>query len=257
MSNLKLKLAALISITVLSAIALLFTGPIAQDINYHRFCDTRQFASIPNFFNVTSNFLFLVFGSAGLFLVLYLREKNVPDFLFPAHVLFFSGIFLTGIGSAWYHLDPTSETLLWDRLPMTLTFMAFFSGVISEYINLRIGRKLLIHFTFVGIISVVYWYKTEQAGHGDLRFYILVQFLPMLLIPLILLLFGRGGPRTGYYWAIIGVYAIAKSAEQFDCALFHNIQYISGHSLKHLIASTAPFIYILKIWQLKTKPLSE
>ncbi|MDX2451413.1 hypothetical protein [Desulfosarcina sp.] len=35
----------------------------------------------------------------------------------------------------------------------------------------------------VGILFVLYWYFTEKTGVGDLRPYVLAQFLPMIVIP--------------------------------------------------------------------------
>jgi len=32
----------------------------------------------------------------------------------------FVGVFLTGIGASYYHLQPDNRTLVWDRLPMIL-----------------------------------------------------------------------------------------------------------------------------------------
>ncbi len=37
----------------------------------------------------------------------------------------------------------------------------------------------------IGIASVFYWQRTEAQGVGDLRLYALVQFLLMLIIPII------------------------------------------------------------------------
>ncbi len=45
--------------------------------------------------------------------------------------------------------------------------------------------------------SVWYWHFTESQGRGDLRPYIVVQFLPMLLIPAILLLFPARFSHSG------------------------------------------------------------
>jgi hypothetical protein len=42
-------------------------------------------------------------------------------------------------------------------------------------------------FLFTGLASVAYWAWSEAQGVGDLRPYALVQFLPMLLIPVLLL----------------------------------------------------------------------
>ena len=228
--------------------ALLLVPAVAQDRGYHHFSDCRKIASVPNFYNVISNFLFLIFGSVGLFITLYLRERTTKDLMLPANLSFFTGIFLTGIGSSYYHLDPSLDTLVWDRLPMTITFMAFFSIIISEHIDLVAGRKFLPHLLFLGIMSVVYWYKTEQNGQGDLRPYILVQFLPLLLIPIILLLFRSESQFAFYYWCMLLVYALAKTFECFDAEVFSCAKIISGHSLKHLFASLTPLIYLLKLW---------
>jgi len=54
-------------------------------------------------------------------------------------------VFLTGIGSSYYHLHPDNRTLVWDRLPMILTPVIlwlfksgpdgnlFYWGVIAAY----------------------------------------------------------------------------------------------------------------------------
>jgi len=54
----------------------------------------------------------------------------------------FVGVFLTGIGSSYYHLYPDNRTLVWDRLPMTIAFMALFGAIVGEYISRRAAREL-------------------------------------------------------------------------------------------------------------------
>lgn len=44
----------------------------------------------------------------------------------------------SGIGSAWYHLDPDDVTLAWDRLPITLVF----TGVLGTAIAQRVGEDV-------------------------------------------------------------------------------------------------------------------
>jgi hypothetical protein len=85
----------------------------------------------------------------------------------------------------------------------------------------------------IGAISVLWW----QAS-GDLRFYVLVQFLPVILIPAILLLYPSGFPGAKWTWAVLAVYAVAKVLEFFDVPIFHVLG-VSGHSLKHIIAAIA------------------
>jgi len=251
----KHKLILLLTTAIVGIILAFFVSPIAQNPEYHNFADGREFLSVPNFYNVISNLPFLIVGSIGIFISLYIRstKEKEKDPLLPANLCFFTGIFLTGIGSVYYHLQPCTATLIWDRLPMTLTFMAFFAIIISEHIDPVLGKWLLFYLIFLGIISVAYWYMTEWEGHGGLRFYALVQFLPLLLIPLILILFRKESPYAYYYWAILVVYILAKFCEVLDYDLFISTGLISGHSLKHLTASLAPFIYFLKLWKEKTQ----
>ena len=42
--------------------------------------------------------------------------------------MFFLGLFLTGFGSGYYHWEPTNDTLVLDRLPMTILF----AGVVAD-----------------------------------------------------------------------------------------------------------------------------
>ena len=78
---------------------------------------------------------------------------------------------------------------------------------------------------------------------GDLRAYVLVQFLPIVLIPLILLLFNSRLNGNKYIWGVIGAYAVSKVMELFDAPIYSALGVISGHSLKHLIAAFATFIF--------------
>jgi hypothetical protein len=116
----------------------------------------------------------------------------------PVYILLLSGITAAGLGSFWYHLAPDNQTLFWDRLPMTVALMALFSVIISEYISVRWGKRLLYPLLIVGVLSVVYWNMTEARGRGDLRLYALVQFLPLVIIPVTLLMYNPGlRVRTG------------------------------------------------------------
>jgi hypothetical protein len=89
---------------------------------------------------------------------------------------------------------------------------------------------------------VVYLYISELAGHGDLRPYILVQFLPILLMPLILLLYGRKQKNCNFVWAVLFVYLLSKIAESLDWVIYQHLHVISGHTLKHLLAALGAYV---------------
>ncbi len=229
--------------------AVLITGaflldPIAQDPAYHIFADTRQIFGISNFWNVVSNVLFLYGGVRGLQYLSAERSSGIVHSLMPAYRVFFTGVFLTAFGSAWYHTGPGHDSMVWDRLPMTLVFMSLFSIVLGEHVSESFGRQILLPLLLVGTGSVVYWSLTESQGAGDLRPYALVQFLPMILIPLILLLYASYFDRAGFFWGVICIYAIAKLFEQFDSEIYVASDLISGHSIKHLAAASAPLLFL-------------
>lgn len=236
----KTKIQLLLFVAFSTIFAMCFVSPIPQSAAYHQFADTNVFLGIPNFFNVLSNLPFLLFGGMGILTIL--RQKKVA--LWQNRLFFFIGVFLTGFGSAYYHWNPCVETLVWDRLPMVIAFMPFFTLIIGEYIAEKWGEKLLFPMLLLGIASVLYWYWSEMNHAGDLRSYALVQFLPLLLTPMIMLLFERKLGKTNIYWMIIATYALAKVFETFDAAIFIYFP-ISGHSLKHIISSLAAFFF----WQ--------
>src|SRR2546430_1898790 len=93
-----------------------------------------------------------------------------------------------GFGSAYYHYAPSTPTLVWDRLPMTVAFMALFAMVVRDRISESCGRVLLWPLVLAGVTSVGYWHWSEFHGRGDLRAYAVIEFLPMLLMPLLRIL---------------------------------------------------------------------
>jgi hypothetical protein len=244
------RLKIMLAIIIVAIIAIFSIDPIAQQSSYHDFADQRRMLGIANFFNVLSNLPFVIIGVMGMRLVALRQATGGLAELRPMYLTFFIGVLLTGFGSAYYHYQPGNQPLVWDRLPMTIAFMALFSAIVGEYISTQLARKLFAPLLIFGAASVIYWYVTELNGHGDLRAYVLVQFLPVLLIPLILWLFESKLNNGKYIWGIIGAYAASKLMELFDAGLYGAFGLISGHSLKHL---TAAFGALIFYWALKER----
>lgn len=238
----------LLGVTIIGISTLFFIKPISDNPNYHQFADQRTIYIIKHFWNVLSNLPFILFGLLGMFLI----RKNHHTINLPINnFAFYLGIFLTGIGSMYYHHQPCSETLVWDRLPMTISFMAFFSIIIGNCICISTGKKVLFPLILLGLISIIYWQMTKSMGTEDLRFYALIQFLPIVLIPITLILFKNNNPVTKTYWYILIFYVIAKICEANDEFIFTHFKIISGHSLKHLAAATVPVVLLRS--QIKTE----
>ena len=239
----KLGLWLILVLGVLVVIGLILAGPIPQDPGYHNFADARTIWGIPNFWNVVSNIPFLLVGALGLVKLSRPGKLTIDHSNRFIYVVFFAGIVLLALGSSYYHFSPSNSTLVWDRLPITLVFMSLMAIVISEFVSAHLGKLLLTPLIAFGILSILYWHVSENMGQGDLRLYVLVQFFPLLAIPVVLACFKNVFSMTGVYWALIGVYLVAKLFEHFDAEVFMLLGGISGHSVKHLF--TALGMYLL------------
>jgi len=248
--NTKMKNIGLLAITLclmVGVVGVLLLDPIKQDIGYHRFVDQRMLLGIPNFWNVISNLPFLVVGCMGLYSIFISRRLVYITELKITYTLFFLGVSLVAFGSGYYHLRPDNVSLVWDRLPMTIAFMALFSIIVGEFTSPKLCQFSLWPLLAFGAFSVVYWYVTESNGEGDLRWYVLVQFLPILIIPIILTCFKSRYTHTSGYWYLLGAYVSAKGLEHFD-ELINNILFsLSGHSLKHVVAALGIY-FLLKAY---------
>jgi hypothetical protein len=239
----------LAALGVAGLVLVLCLQPIPQNRSYHNFADQRTLLGVPHCLNVVSNVPFLAVGVLGLCFVLGPDGRRADGpFVLPAerwpYALFFLGVGLTAFGSTYYHLAPDNDRLLWDRLPMTVAFMGLVSAVLVERVSPRFGLAFLGPLIAAGLASALYWHWTD-----DLRFYYLVQFYPMLVLPLLLLLFPPRYTGTVYFFAALGWYLLAKFLETpFDGTIYGLGHTVSGHTLKHLAAAVSAYqvLFMLK-----------
>jgi hypothetical protein len=249
--------AVLFGLLGLSFLAAAVLPPIPQDPAYHRMADARRLLGIPNALNVVSNAAFVVAGALGAW---NLRPGSAGGRAFldsrerwPWRV-FFAGLALTGVGSGYYHLAPDSTRLVWDRLPLAVALMALLAAVITERIGAGIGLSLLGPMVAIGVGSVLFWHAGEARGHGDLRLYALVQFFPLLAVPLILGLWPPRYTLGAWLVAAVAVYGVAKLFEWLDRPVLAASSTVSGHTLKHLVAGAAGYVLVRML--ARRRPLS-
>ncbi len=240
-------------LTLAAIIAIAFVPRIPQSEAYHEFADQRSLLGVRNFLDVISNLAFLFVGISGLLLVA--RPNSRSRFLQQSerwpYVSCFLGVTLTCFGSAYYHLSPNNDRLMWDRLPMTIAFMSLLAAVITERINLKAGLALHLPLLLLGSASVIYWHLSEQSGNGDLRPYILVQYCSAVVGVLIVVMFSPRYTGTGKLLAALILYVLAKVFESLDSRIFGLGRIVSGHTLKHLAAALAVW-FILRMLKDRT-----
>jgi hypothetical protein len=247
------------ALAIASAIVVGCLPRLAQPGSYHHFADDRTLLGVSNCLNVVSNLPFLIVGVWGLWFVGRSPVGSGGPFIHRAerwpYVLFFVGIGLTAFGSAYYHLHPDNDRLVWDRLPIAVAFMSLVAAVLAERIDVRFGVRSLLPLIALGVGTVMYWHVTEQQGRGDLRPYFFVQFYPMLALPLLLLLLPPRYTRTSDVFIALGWYVVAKLCEHAgDMRIYDWGHVVSGHTLKHLAAATGAY-WILRMLQ-KRQPIA-
>ncbi len=217
--------------------AWLLIGAIPQDPLYHLFADQRDMLAIPNAHNVLSNLPFCLVGLIGMIGAFNQRDRLREQT--GMYLVFFGAVFFTGFGSAYYHVNPTNLTLVWDRLPMAIGFMSILAAITAERIDPKLGRRLMPYLLLAGIGSVLYWH-----GFDDLRPYALVQFGSLLALLAILVF--RPRPGSTLLWLALAFYVLAKVFEAGDVQVFAlSAGQVSGHALKHLAAAITPLLILL------------
>jgi hypothetical protein len=241
------KLSFLALLTLIAIVVVIMHSAIHQDQSYHDLADKRTILGIRNGWNVLSNLPFIFVGIFGIF---QLRRAIASPGIKTVYAILFTGIFLVGWGSAYYHYTPSNATLIFDRIPMTLVFMALLSATVAEHIHEKAGVRMVWPLIALGLVSALYWYYTESIGEGDLRLYGLVQYYPMVFLPLILLLFPAPVYNRGL-WQLTGAiawYLVAKICEHYDKEIFSLTGLVSGHTLKHLAAAASTW-YLVRMFQ--------
>lgn len=222
---------------------------IPQPPAYHLFADRSTCLGVAHCADTLSNLLFVLAGTAGLaFLASRAGERTFIDRRerLPYRV-FFGAVALVGIASGYYHLAPDNARLAWDRAAVAAALMAWFAAIVCERADIAWGRRLLPALLAAGLGSVAYWAWSESVGRGDLRAYGLMQFAPFVFVPLLLRLYPPRYTSDRDIFAVLGLYLAALICDLLDKPVAAATGFVSGHTLKHLLAAGAAFLIVASL----------
>lgn len=224
-------------IVAVAALGMAAYGPIEQPAGYHEFADRSTLWGVPHAADVLSNAGFaLVAGWAAAVLWPRRREAAMRDG-WPGYGLFLAALAATAIGSTYYHLAPDDARLVWDRLPIALACAGLLAAVHVETFQPR--RWIVWGYGVAAVLSVVWWRITDLSGTGDLRPYLFLQGLPLVLIPLWQWSSGRPLQERRAFGIAVLLYVAAKGFELADTLVYDAAAPLSGHTLKHVLAALA------------------
>lgn len=191
--------------------------PIPQDPHYHAFLNIRALW--------LTSLLLILLGLWGCLAARSLKKRGGR----VLWKIFFLSVMLSGLGSAYYHLDPTNLRLAVERLPLAVGFTTFLAIVVYERISAPLGIGLTPVLIGCGLTSVWLWI----FGTGDLRLYALVQFFPLIALPIFVLISPTQWKKDGLLLCAWALYILAKVFEMHE-----------GHLLKHLTVAVAVLFLI-------------
>ncbi len=218
------------------AIAIACFGPtVAQFDHYHAFADQRHLLGLPCALDVLSNLPFALLGGWGLLRLRHCDGGQPMGVQRVLATLFFAGLMLTALCSAWYHLRPDDAGLAFDRLGMVSAFAGLLGLAVADRVSERAGLWTTGAVLVLGPIAVVAWINS-----GNLLPWAVLQGGGMVLIVLLALRKPIAGAWRLPLAAVIAWYVLAKALELGDHLVFDLTQgLVSGHTLKHLAAALA------------------
>jgi hypothetical protein len=231
---------------VIAALALLAgLGPhLTQAPHIHDYADQRAWLGLPCALDVLSNLPFALFGFWGLRVLGRVPAAALDRTQRALAALFFVGLVLTALASGWYHWRADDAGLFIDRLGMSFAFAGLLGLAVAGHISARAGAGLAPVVLFWGVLGAWVCWKL-----GNLLPWALLQGAGLVLLLLLSALRPRGLAVS--WWHVIAIYAVAKLCELADHVIYEGTaQLISGHSLKHLVASFAAWPVISALQQL-------
>ena len=216
----------------------------------HPFVDARSFWGIPNALDVLSNLPFAVGGLWGLcWLRVSQQATALPRQARAAATVFFAGLVLTCLGSSYYHWAPTAWGLAIDRAGMAVAFAGVLGLVAVDKVSLRAAPVVWVSMLLAAALAIGINYAA-----GWVLPWVVVQFGGMAVVLWASRQHSISTGLTVRWGVLIGLYALAKLLELGDEAVFHAAQgWVSGHTLKHVVASFAALPVILAILSPRTK----
>ncbi|KAL0648112.1 hypothetical protein Bca4012_046403 [Brassica carinata] len=164
--------------------------------------------------------------------------------------LFYASVSSLAFGSAYYHLKPDDNRIVWDTLPILIAYSSLFSSFLVERAGERVGLSCLVLLLFISVLSVAYARQVQieviicvlvdGRVFNDLRLCMTFQLITCLAIPIMTVLLPPKYTHSRFWLLATAAHAVSKIEGLADSKIYNFNGYtISGHSLGHLCSALA------------------
>ena len=119
-------------------------------------------------------------------------------------------------------------------------------GICNRVPSVNVKLEVIGLATFA-VSSVTWGYLGQQRGSGDLRLHLMLQVAPLVLIPLWQAVYGANRADRLWFDFALMLYVLAKAAEVCDHEMHSTLGWITGHTIKHLLASAAVWVWVARL----------
>lgn len=226
-------LALLIAMAAAIASGLLAWGPIGPGT--HRYAEAQPLLGIAGLGNALAS---LPLAAVALLGIVALKRSRWPREVVRPWRLFFVAAGAASLLAALYHLRPGDAGYLLAHLLVAAAQMLLLAGFLAERVHPLFGSRgacaIALSLPLLAALAAV-----TTGDSPDLRGLLLLELLPMLLLPAGALAMAGRVTSSGDWLALLTLYGFAKLCETADTALLAASGWISGHALMHLALAAA------------------
>ena len=230
-------LTMLVAMTLATGVGLLAWGPMPIGTSAHAYADARTWLGIPNASNVLVNlplFWLAVWGWCAT------RASGWPSWLRTPWQWFHLFAMATALTSGLYHAAPNDTLFVISHIGQASAFTLLTLGVLAERVDARFGSVACCVMSVVAIALTggAMAYAVRIDGPIDMRPLMLLEILPVLLIPTGALGLRGSHTEASTWFVVLALYASSKLFDVGDPAIFGlSGGRIGGHALMHLSLS--------------------
>ncbi|MEQ1686858.1 MAG: hypothetical protein ABL916_24665 [Burkholderiaceae bacterium] len=231
-------LVMLASMTLAVTMGLMAWGPVELTASAHRYADERVWLGMAGAANVWVNAAMFAAGAWGWRAT---RASHWPLHLRTPWQLFQACAMVSAGAAALYHARPQDNLFVLTHVATASGFMMLTLGLLAERVHSGFGSHRVCFAVLCGIAvtGAAMLLAQAQAGHVDMRPLLLLEIIPVLVIPAGALSLPGRSTQVFDWVVVLTLYALAKVLETGDALVLEGSGWISGHTLMHLALTAA------------------